>query len=256
MINDLRVQNVPTWKYVDDTTIAEVVPRGARSEAQSAVSTVVHWSEQNLMQLNSNKCKELIIDFKKKQHVFDPTVVNGNDLQVVGSAKILGLTISNDLRWNLHVSESIKKANKRLYFLIMLKRASIPLEDIKNFYCTTIRPVLEYGSPVYHHALPQYLSDQIERVQKIALAIINPGVSYDTNLVKFDLTTLSTRRSSLCSKLFDSISKPAHRLHSLLPPRNESKYSLRRSHQFNLPNINTERYKRTFIPSMCRGVDV
>ncbi len=27
MINDLRVPNVPTWKYVDDTSIAETVPK-------------------------------------------------------------------------------------------------------------------------------------------------------------------------------------------------------------------------------------
>ena len=40
MINDLKVPNVNTWKYVDDTTIAELVPRGARGNIQSAVSVV------------------------------------------------------------------------------------------------------------------------------------------------------------------------------------------------------------------------
>ena len=38
--------------------------------------------------------------------------------------------------------------------------------DIKNFYCATIRPVLEYCSPVFHHALPQYLSAEIESPKK------------------------------------------------------------------------------------------
>ena len=32
------------------------------------------------------------------------------------------------------MSESIKKANKRLYFLVMLKRAGVPLIDIVAFY--------------------------------------------------------------------------------------------------------------------------
>ena len=68
----------------------------------------------------------------------------------------------------------IKKANKRLYFIVLLKRANVPLSDIVNFYCTVIRPVLEYCAPVFHHALPQYLSDDIERVQKRALSIICP----------------------------------------------------------------------------------
>ena len=48
-------------------------------------------------------------------------------------------------------------ANKRLYFIVLLKRANVPLSDILNFYCTVIRPVLEYCAPVFHHALPQYL---------------------------------------------------------------------------------------------------
>jgi hypothetical protein len=28
MINDLRVSNVPTWRYVDDISVAETVPKG------------------------------------------------------------------------------------------------------------------------------------------------------------------------------------------------------------------------------------
>ena len=58
------------------------------------------------------------------------------------------------------------KSNKRIFFLVLLKRAGVPLEDITLFYCTTIRPVLEYCPPVFHHALSLYLSDDIERVQK------------------------------------------------------------------------------------------
>ena len=87
-------------------------------------------------------------------------------LETVDSAKILGLTLSNNLKWNNHVSESIKKANKRLYFVTLLKRARVPFKDIIKFYCSTIRPVLDYASPVSHYALPAYLNDDIERVQK------------------------------------------------------------------------------------------
>ena len=35
MINDLRVPNVNSWKYVDDTTLAEVVENGNHSIIQS-----------------------------------------------------------------------------------------------------------------------------------------------------------------------------------------------------------------------------
>ena len=94
----------------------------------------------------------------------------------------------------------------RLYFLVMLKRAGVPLKDIVAFYTTAIRPVLEYCSPVFHHALPKYLCNDIERVQKRALSIIMPINSYEASLVNFNLTTLQARREQQCFKLFDSIS--------------------------------------------------
>ena len=55
------------------------------------------------------------------------------------------------------------------------------------------RPVLEYCAPVFHHALPQYLSDDIERVQKRALSIICPYASYSECLVRFDLVTFYSK---------------------------------------------------------------
>ena len=49
MINDLRVPSAQTWKYVDDTTVAEFVLRGAEVDIRSAVSIVDDWSrEQNM----------------------------------------------------------------------------------------------------------------------------------------------------------------------------------------------------------------
>ena len=81
----------------------------------------------------------------------------------MSSAKVLGVIISSSLQWIDHVNEVIKKANKRLYFLILLKRANVPACDIVNFYCTVIRPVLEYFAPVFHHALPVYACDDLER---------------------------------------------------------------------------------------------
>ena len=42
--------------------------------------------------------------------MFDPIIVNGEMLEVVDSAKILGLTVSNNLKWNNHIDQIISKA--------------------------------------------------------------------------------------------------------------------------------------------------
>ena len=123
LINDLNLatpcsdHNAPRiWKYVDDTTASEVVIKGRESKAQQIADQVVHWSSENKMKLNSDKCKELRISFARNQTEFSPVIVNGKGLEVVQHAKLLGLTISSDLSWNEHISNVVKKASKRLYF--------------------------------------------------------------------------------------------------------------------------------------------
>ena len=67
----------------------------------------------------------MIIDFKKNKHVFSPVVVDEKELDVVNSVKILSITLSTDLKWNVYINETIKEANKRLYILVLLKRAGV-----------------------------------------------------------------------------------------------------------------------------------
>ena len=60
-------------------TIDELVPRGAQGDIQSAVSAVEDWSREQCMQLNADKCKEMIIDL----HVFSPVEVDEKELAVI-----------------------------------------------------------------------------------------------------------------------------------------------------------------------------
>ena len=180
--------------------------------------------------------------------------INNEQIQVVDHAKILGLTISENLQWTYHISEVVKKANKRLYCLIQLKRASVPIPDIVNFYCTCIRPTLEYGAEVYHHSLPKYLGNELERVQRRSLAIIFPGKECNQTLQLSGLKSSYDRRQDLCKRLFQSVAKDvSHKLHKFLPLKNEPMYNLRHKRAYNLPLIHTKRFQNTFIPSMSKS---
>ena len=52
-------------------------------------------------------------------------MVDEKELDVVNSVKILSITLSSDLNWYVYIDETIKEANNRLYFLILLKRAGV-----------------------------------------------------------------------------------------------------------------------------------
>jgi hypothetical protein len=152
------------------------------------------------MQLKESKCKELRICFSTTKIDFDPIIINDKEIEVVPQAKLLGLTITNDLKWNSHVKNICKKVSSRLYFLRQLKRAKIP----SSFY--SILPVSGQLSntraKLSTTALPKYLSDDLEKHQKHACRIILPDHRYNEALDQLGLATLAARRQNLTSKLF------------------------------------------------------
>ena len=95
-----------------------------------------------------------------------PNVKIGRDIAQVCLAKLLRVTISQDLTLNKHVENIVKKAGKRLYMLCQLKRAGIIQKYVVSVHVGVVRPVLEYACPVWHTNLHKYLSDNIEVIQK------------------------------------------------------------------------------------------
>ena len=105
-------------------------------------------------------------------------------IELVATAKTLGLNVSSDLKWNSHIDSIIKKAEKRLYSLSQLKRSGRDTRGLAQFICTCIRPITEYTCPVFRDRLPAYLSNELERVQKRVTRIIFPFRSYNESLVE------------------------------------------------------------------------
>ena len=156
------------------------------------------------------------------------------------SAKILDVTVRNDLKWNDHVDNITAKASRRIYLLKQLKHAGIDRKSLIQFYCASIRSVLEYACQAFHSSLPVYLSNQIERVQKRVLRILFPEISYSKALEDAGLT------QELCSTLFKQIvlSDGQHKLAGLLPARNDSeRYNFRNRRMFSIPRVKTKRLR-------------
>ena len=138
MINDLDTP-ADMWKYVD-TSISETVGKGCESNLQRVVDDLSQQSSSEGFQLNEAKCKELRISFANSNSTFNPIKLNGKPLEEVTSAKLLGLNISSDLKWIVHVLELVKKASCRLYFLRQLKRSQVTPEELMLFYTHSFHP--------------------------------------------------------------------------------------------------------------------
>jgi hypothetical protein len=130
------------------------------------------------MKLNVTKTKEFNISLSNVPYSFPALSIDNQHLEVVYTVKLLGVYLSADLKWTTHINHIYSKASKRLFAIRILKRNGVELRDLRNVYCSFIRPVLEYACPVWHFSLPVFLCDQIEQIQRRALKIIYRDLSY------------------------------------------------------------------------------
>ena len=255
MINDLSIPagliQGDMFKCADDTEISEYILGSAcSSNMQCVTNSIINWSQQNKFELNPLKCKEILVNFSREQPDYPSIFVTGTIIERVKKPEILGLVITDDLKWSDHVNKITIKAARRLYLLRQLKKSGLDIKDCKCFYVASVRSVLEYACQVLRYGLPQYLSDVIERIQRRALRIIYPDISYQAALDKLNMVTLWERREKLCTELFNSVvNDENHKLHNLLPSKALNLHNLRKVKEFNIPNFRTNRFRNTFIIS-------
>ena len=165
------------------------------------------------------------------------------------SVNILGLNISSDLKWNVHVSELARKVSTRLYFLRQLKKSHVAKREQLLLYITCIRST-EYGCPLFHRDLPSYLHEDLERLQKRAMKIIYPELSYAKALELSGLLTLYHTREAIAAKLFDEIgANQSDSLHKLLPGKYQPSYSLREQRHLFVQSVKLKSSKTSFLLS-------
>ena len=252
-INDLQT-TLPAFKFIDDVTVIEVIDSIASSQMQTSVNEIAKWSTDNHMNINTSKTKEMIIDFARSSQSVITAITTADDCPIerVSSFKLLGITLSNDLRWSCHVRQIYAKANKRLHFLKLLKRSAMTTDELLHYYKTVIRPVIEYACPVWQSSLTVDELRRLEAIQKRAIMIISGANDYEFYCSLYDLEQVNTRLDTLTRNFYAKILQPNDCLHKLLPRRElEHVQKLRTFKNFDL-FCRTSRFQNSFLPYAFR----
>ena len=237
---------VSTDKYADDCTQHQIVSVDTGSNLQQSINEVNNWAVLNKMALNAKKTKDMWISFTDAIPE-PPRLRIGNEfIERVNVFKLLGVSFQSNLKWNAHVEEMTRKANKRLYHLRECRKSQLPVEVGITTYQSKIRPILEYASPVWA-GLPNYLQHKIERVQSRSLRILGLEKDY--------LPSLHERREEATSREVNRfMNDPNHPCNGILPKLNNSLYNLRNIDR----NRNviffsgTQRHKLSFSGRACK----
>ena len=90
--------------------------------------------------------------------------LEGTVLDNVENIQYLGITITDDLKWNTHVSNICTKANRTLGFL-RHNLSACPQDGQELAYKGLVRPVLEYGSSLWDPS-GMLLQEELEKTRK------------------------------------------------------------------------------------------
>jgi hypothetical protein len=124
------------------------------------------------LSLNITKPKEVVIDYRRNKSEILPLEIRGEKVEVVPCYKYLGTQITNDLSWETQITLNLKKGEKRLYFLRILKTFHVNKDILATFYRATVESCLVYGLLVWFAAANKKDTDRLQKVIKMASCII------------------------------------------------------------------------------------
>ena len=137
------------FKYIDDLTLTEKITlksdlekqtdvmelpatyhqrTGHRLKAnhcstQNKVNQIAEFADKNEMMINTSKCNVMLFNRSRKYDFYPSIKINQNEeIPVTESLKLLGVTISSNLKWHDHINHLSKRANCKLWLLRRLKK--------------------------------------------------------------------------------------------------------------------------------------
>ena len=166
--------NSPTLhtKYVDDLTLLEAMnlkevlvpnqdrplpdPYHARlglkldehkSKVYDQIRNTEAYATENDMKLNVAKCKFMLFNPTHNYDFIPQLQIQGIDIETMEELKLLGLVLTNYLKWHANTEAMVKKAYSRLWMIRRLKKHGANLIDLKEIFLRQIRSILKCGVP-------------------------------------------------------------------------------------------------------------
>ena len=162
--------------------------------------------------------------------------------------------MQNNLKWDIHITEIIAKANKKLFMLRRLKRVNLTIKELVTVYKSYVRPILEYAAPLWHSSITEYQSRQIESIQKRVSRVIlgNCFTDYGQALDRLHLEALSDRRMYLCTQFIQKAFTSNLFTEWFPPPNRSHSMTLRSSRMVEDFHGPTKRFHNSPIPYLTR----
>lgn len=223
--------SVSLYKYADDTTIIGLITNNQETVYRAQINQAVTWCTDHDLLLNTSKTKELIVDLRRQPSPKTPVLIEGEPISITDQFKLLGIHISNNLKWKINTDHIYNKAQQRLFHLRQLKKFRVRSHLLLRFYMAIVESIITTSITVWFGSLDSLSRKKLQRVINRASKVI--GSSLQSIEALYHKRTL--RRAH---KITADTSHPAHNLFQLLPS----------GRRYRTIAAKTTRFKNSFFP--------
>lgn len=236
IVSDLKpsIKGNVIIKYADDTYL--VVPPDNYDSTARELQQIKEWAMKKNLHLNEKKSKEIIFQ-RPRTNIQPPELPNITRSREI---TILGVTLTQKLHMDVHVNKILKKCNKSLYVMKIIRSRGVNRNILHQIYTTVVTNRLLYAAPSWWGFASANDKKRIEQYFKrgVRFGYAKPGNISET-VVKME------------RRLFrKAMQNKTHTLHQQLPPETAHQRNLRPKHHRLLRTTLTGNNERTFINRM------
>ena len=243
------VERPQPWNYAERT--GHILPV-EQNLLHYYIREAENYSEQNKMMINKQKTK--VIKFSKSRNWdFPPELsfADGTHIECVSAVKLVGVVVSQDLKWDQNTAYICKKARSKLWILRRMKNMELDVFQLFDVYIKEVRSILEMAVPVWHSSLTKKQTADIERIQKVAFRLILESQyrSYQSACDKFKTETLHNRRIKLCLKYARKNLKSDHSFFDAVDSKVDTRQKSKIGNEY---KCNSNRFSKSSIQYMAK----
>jgi hypothetical protein len=171
------LKDVKYHAYADDVTIwvESNDPEYIRNKLETIAQTLFQYFGRMGMKINEGKCQYMILGSKRKlnniRDRMNPLNVLGSSLFPKNKIKILGVTIDQNLKFDVHAKSVIAKCTGLTKFLWRTAKF-LPLTSKKLLYNALVVPHLTYCDAVWSTTINKTIQKRLETIQNSGMRFI------------------------------------------------------------------------------------
>src|SRR6218665_4088565 len=120
------------------------------------------WAQQNNLRLNSSKTREMIVSRRGNEGITVPAIVVGAIR--VEAIKILGVTLTSDLKIEEHLNKVLSSAASSIYALGTLRSHGLTGKALQEVTRATNTAQVMYASPAWSGYIRAKDKEKLERL--------------------------------------------------------------------------------------------